>query len=113
MNQREYYSIFRSEPEVLTVHDVARLLRIGKNKAYSLVKSGGLKSIRIGGKTIIPKVNLIEFLVGRDSSCVRIETSEEVSQIISDNLWTSEKSCGIVGDTNGRTGSEAKERIAI
>jgi excisionase family DNA binding protein len=79
MNQREYYSIFQSEPEVLTVHDVARLLRIGKNKAYSLVKSGRLKSIHIGGKTIVPKVNLIEFLVGQNSSCVLIENSEDVS----------------------------------
>ena len=115
MNQREYYSIFKTEPEVLTVSDVARMLRIGKNKAYTLVNSGRLKSIRIGGKTIVPKVNLVEFLVGRDK-CVLNDNSDEklgISQIISDNLWTSERDCGIIGATNGRTGSKPQERMAI
>ena len=40
MNEREYYSMFNGEPEVLTVPDVIRLLRIGKNSVYQLLKEG-------------------------------------------------------------------------
>lgn len=32
--EKMYLSIFYDEPEVMTVNEAARLLRIGKNKAY-------------------------------------------------------------------------------
>ena len=59
MNERTYLSILRDEPEVLTILDAARILRIGRNKAYKLVSNGNLSSIKIGGKIIVPKMFII------------------------------------------------------
>ena len=38
------------------------MLRIGINKTYSLINSGALSSIKIGGKIIVPKICLMQFL---------------------------------------------------
>lgn len=48
--------------DVLTVEDVMKILRIGRNTAYSLIKSEELKSIRIGYQLRIPKAYLVEYL---------------------------------------------------
>ena len=64
MTERYLLSMYKSEPEILTVAEAGKLLRIGKNKAYDLVNSGRLGSIRIGGKIIVPKLKLIEFVLG-------------------------------------------------
>jgi len=61
-NERFYSSMFKKEPEVITVIEAAKLLRIGKNKTYKLINDGKLESIKLGGKIIVPKVCLIEFL---------------------------------------------------
>ena len=50
MSERLYLSILKDEPEVLTVIEVAKILRIGKNKAYDLVNGGRLSSIKVGAK---------------------------------------------------------------
>ena len=56
-----YIEMFRNEPDVLTVPEAARLLRIGKNQAYELVKNGRLGAIKLGKKIIVPKLSLIDF----------------------------------------------------
>ena len=63
MNYRNYKNIFKDEAEVLTVTDVARLLKIGKNNAYDLIKKGDIPAIKLGRKIIVPKNSLIEFLL--------------------------------------------------
>jgi excisionase family DNA binding protein len=62
MNERKYYSMFKNEPDVLTVPDVVRLLKLGKNTVYKLINDGTISSIKMGKKIIIPKVCLVEFL---------------------------------------------------
>ena len=47
MNARVYLSMLKDQPEVLTVSEVAKILRIGKNKAYALVKNKSLSSIKV------------------------------------------------------------------
>ena len=49
------YNVLQDEPDVLTVPDVIRILRIGRNKAYELIQQGRIKSISVGGKIIVPK----------------------------------------------------------
>ena len=49
-------------PTLLTVEEVAAQLRIGRNSAYNLVKSGQIKSIRIGRTIRIPKMAVLEYI---------------------------------------------------
>lgn len=49
-------------PLVLSVDQLAKVLCIGKNSAYDLVRSGRIKSTRIGHQIRIPKTALREFL---------------------------------------------------
>lgn len=68
MTERLYLSMFKEEPEILTVAEAARLLRIGKNKTYELVKTGKLGSMKIGGRNLIPKLRLIQFLLNENDT---------------------------------------------
>ena len=63
MTERVYLSILKEYPDVLSVQEVAKILRIGKNKAYGLVNDGIISSIKMGGKIIVPKLSLIQFLL--------------------------------------------------
>ena len=49
-------------PVTLRVEELMKLLDIGRNTAYELVRSGKLRSIRVGRQVRIPKNALIEFL---------------------------------------------------
>ena len=62
MTERYYLSILKDEPEVMTVLEAAKILRLGKNKTYDLVNSGRLSSIKVGGRIIIPKMCIVAFL---------------------------------------------------
>ena len=59
------YQSLESLPLALSVDDLMEILNIGKNTAYSLVKSGQLRSIRIGRQLRIPRDALREFLQGK------------------------------------------------
>jgi len=67
MTERYLLSMFKDEPEVLTVSETAKLLRTGKNKTYEVIRSGRLQSIKIGGKILVPKMRLIEFLISENN----------------------------------------------
>lgn len=49
-------------PLMLNVNDVAKILGIGRNLAYSLVNSGEIKGLRVGTKIRIPKQALIDYM---------------------------------------------------
>lgn len=49
-------------PLVLTVTNLAQSLGVGRNTAYDLVRSGKVRSIRIGRQLRIPRDALLEFL---------------------------------------------------
>lgn len=49
-------------PLVMTVPEMAEILHIGRNAAYDLVKSGAIRSIRIGRNIRIPQSALLEYL---------------------------------------------------
>ena len=49
-------------PVVLSVQQLAEVLQIGRNSAYDLVKSGQIRSIRIGKTIRIPQATLLEYL---------------------------------------------------
>ncbi len=56
------YHSFDDLPLTLQVEDLMPILGIGRNTAYALVRSGQIKSIRIGRKIRIPKAEVLAFL---------------------------------------------------
>lgn len=59
MNNKE---IFAEYPDVVTPDDLQKMLKIGRNSVYGLLKNKLIKSIRVGKKYIIPKENVIDFI---------------------------------------------------
>ena len=51
-------------PLVLRVEDLMSALDIGRNAAYELVRSGQIRSVRVGRKLRIPKQAVEDFLTG-------------------------------------------------
>lgn len=51
-----------NESKVYTVPELAAILKIGRNAAYALVKSGAIRSIHIGKTIRIPQSALDEYL---------------------------------------------------
>ena len=51
-------------PMVLRVEDLMPILGIGRSNAYALVRSGQVRSIRIGHQFRIPREAIQEFLDG-------------------------------------------------
>ena len=49
-------------PVTLRVEELMPILGIGRNTAYELVRSGRLRSIRVGRQTRIPKAEVLRFL---------------------------------------------------
>jgi len=54
--------MFETYPDILTVKELCQALKIGRNTAYNLLKSGTLNSVRIGARYLIPKVYVIAYL---------------------------------------------------
>ena len=49
-------------PLVLTVQDLARVLKIGRSAAYALARSDQLKTIRVGNKIRIARHELLRYI---------------------------------------------------
>lgn len=49
-------------PLLLTVSELEAALRIGRNCAYQLVKSGQIRSIHVGRKILIPRAAVEDYL---------------------------------------------------
>lgn len=54
--------IFKGYPDVVSVEQLMEMLQIGQVLAYKLVKSGEIKSRKVGREYKIPKVNVIAYL---------------------------------------------------
>ena len=57
--------MFREYADILRIKDVQKMLNIGRNKVYELLKSGEIKSIRIGNKYINNKKSVIDFVTNK------------------------------------------------
>ncbi len=51
-------------PDVLTVEEVAQILRVGRNHAYELVRTGVIASVKLGRRLIVPKATVVALLLG-------------------------------------------------
>ena len=54
--------MFNNYPDVVTVQDLCKMLNIGRNNAYELIRCGEIKSIKIGRQIRISKESIIEFI---------------------------------------------------
>ena len=59
------YRSFDELPLTLRVEDLMPILGIGRNTAYELVRSGQIRSVRIGRQLRIPKKAVQEYLSQR------------------------------------------------
>lgn len=59
------YRSFDELPLTLRVEDLMPILGIGRNTAYELVRSGKIRSIRIGRQLRIPKDAIQDYLAQR------------------------------------------------
>ena len=56
------YRDLRDLPMILRVEDLMPLLGMGRNPAYQLIRSGQIRSVRIGRQIRVPRDALLEFL---------------------------------------------------
>jgi excisionase family DNA binding protein len=60
VNNIEY--LFQEYADVVTVPELAKMLRIGRNSAYDLVNGKRIQSVKVGSQIRIPKSSIIEFI---------------------------------------------------
>lgn len=53
---------FEQLPLVLSVSQVAQILHLGRDTTYGLVRSGHIRSVRVGRQYRVPKAAVMEYL---------------------------------------------------
>ena len=54
--------IFSEYSDIVTVDEVMKMLRLGKNTVYKLLKDDEIMNVKGGARYIIPKQSVIEFV---------------------------------------------------
>ena len=54
--------MFSEYDDVVTVDDVMKMLHLGKNNVYKLLRDNSIKSVKLGKRFIIPKRSVINFV---------------------------------------------------
>lgn len=49
-------------PAILTVKDLTKVLKVGVNTTYRLLRSGEIRSIRVGHQYRIPRASILSYL---------------------------------------------------
>ncbi len=62
----KHAAMFAEYPDVVDVQTLKNMLNVGQVLAYKLVKSGEIKSRKVGREYKIPKVNVIAYLLGEN-----------------------------------------------
>jgi excisionase family DNA binding protein len=57
------HELLAGYPPVLTVGEVAGLIRRSRSRTYTLIRSGKLRSVKIGGSRRILRLDLERFLI--------------------------------------------------
>ena len=94
--EREIFSYFKNEKDVMTVLEAAKALRCSKNTLYEMINDGRLQVVRIGRCFKVPKASLVDLVMNEKNYFI-------ISQKVPDSLWTSRRSCGICVGADGHT----------
>lgn len=54
--------IFSEYSDIVTVDEVMKMMRLGKNTVYKLLKDDEIMNVKVGARYIIPKQSVIEFV---------------------------------------------------
>lgn len=54
--------LFERYPDIVSVNDIMKMLKIGKSSAYTLLKNNEIRHVRVGKKYIIPKDAVVGFV---------------------------------------------------
>lgn len=54
--------MFSEYSDIVTVDEVMKMLRLGKNTVYKLLKDDEIMNVKVGAKYVIPKQSVIEFV---------------------------------------------------
>lgn len=57
-----YLNLFKAFDDIVSVEALCKMLNIGKNTAYALLRNGKIKFVRIGKVYKIPKKYVIEYI---------------------------------------------------
>jgi excisionase family DNA binding protein len=60
--------MFENYDDVVTIEELMEILDIGKNNAYKLLRSGEIKSFKIGKVYKIPKVCIQKYILSKIGS---------------------------------------------
>lgn len=55
--------IFSEYSDIVTVDEVMKMLRLGKNTVYKLLKDDEIMNVKVGARYVIPKQSVIEFVL--------------------------------------------------
>ena len=66
--------LFTQYPDLMSITDLRGALGVGRTKAYELVSSGEIRSIRVGNAIRIPKTSLLDYVKG---SGYNVDTADE------------------------------------
>lgn len=55
--------MFTEYPDVVTVNEVMKMLKVGRNTAWKLIHSGQIRAFNIGKSVKIPKKSVIEYVI--------------------------------------------------
>lgn len=59
------YIMFSEYKDIVTIEELQEMLRIGRSKAYQLLRSGSIKAFHNGRVWMIPKQSVIDFVIGK------------------------------------------------
>ena len=62
MSSLDTYMSYNAVPVLMTVEEMARLLRVSRNTAYSLIKDNKVAHITVGKQIRIPRENVFHML---------------------------------------------------
>ncbi len=60
--EKEGETIFKEYPDIVSVEQLCKMLHIGKNTAYNLLKNGMINTVRVGRQYRIPKKEVIKYI---------------------------------------------------
>ena len=57
---KQLKDMFSEYGDIVTVEEVMKMLQIGRVSVYQMLKSGEIRSLKVGKKYVIPKKSIIE-----------------------------------------------------